>query len=159
MKSMSKLYWEIDGNFWDKATYSEKRAQELAKTMQGCTNCTNCSHCVNCTNCSRCLACTGCKNCVSCTNCTDCTDCVNCTDCTDCTKCSYCAFCANRSFFKIRGIKWKAWANFTGRLMEIFGIKQSIPKDGHRSWQKPWKTALAAKIAVIAVIALTVRAV
>ncbi len=72
------LYWEVDGNYWNKAGYTLEEAKEKAETMTDSINCIDCRYCRDCEDCVRC---SGCRNVVSSMDCTQCRDCQNCDGC------------------------------------------------------------------------------
>lgn len=51
---MSKKYWEINDNFWDKSIYTEENAIKAAQSMHNCHNCYDCNNCDNCHSCNSC---------------------------------------------------------------------------------------------------------
>lgn len=63
------MFWEIEGNAWDKFRYTKEEAVILSRTLtncKGCINCSDCSDCINCINCKTCTSCTRCRGCTGC---------------------------------------------------------------------------------------------
>ena len=82
-------YYEDNyNNKWNCDSFTQKHAEECAKTLINCRNCSDCSDCRNCRNCSDCRNCSGCRNCNGCIDCRNCSGCRNCRNCSGCSGCS-----------------------------------------------------------------------
>lgn len=94
MKSTETVWYDDNGNCWDKTRFTAEEAIEasVSSSMYHCLNCINCIECRNCVDCRDCVDCDDCwhtKNCSNCNNCDHITDCITCENCFDCQECAF----------------------------------------------------------------------
>jgi len=104
-RKSGKEFWEIKGNLWDKAKYTERKANDLSFTMEDCKGCIDCRNCKRSTGLINCRFMSDCKDCVDCGGCEDCFCCKDCSACIKCVNCEDCVHCFNS--LNLSKMSWK----------------------------------------------------